>query len=167
MNSVGSALDSQRRPIQWRRQRPPRLPLWRGLWTLTVGLLATFGRRCLRRGLRADRHRRDHGCAVDAQGGALPGATVTVRTVETGAVRTAVSDATGRYRVPGLAPRPYELRAELEGFGTVEVKAIELTIGQELTQNLTLGIESLQTVVTVRGEAPAIEATRAPTSRPP
>ena len=42
------------------------------------------------------------GVAADAQGGVLPGVTVTLRNIESGTVRTAVTEADGRYRMAGL-----------------------------------------------------------------
>ena len=44
------------------------------------------------------------GTVTDNQGGVLPGVTVTVRNVETGTVRTVVTEADGQYRVPALLP---------------------------------------------------------------
>ena len=40
------------------------------------------------------------GAVQDATGAYVPGATVTARNIETGAARTVVTDADGRYRFP-------------------------------------------------------------------
>ena len=53
------------------------------------------------------------GTVRDAQGGVLPGATITLRNVESGVVRTATSESNGTYRLPGLPPGRYALTAEL------------------------------------------------------
>jgi hypothetical protein len=100
------------------------------------------------------------GILKDAQGGVLPGVTLNVRNVDTGTLRNTVSDADGRYRVAGLQPGRYELRAELPGFATVEVKDITLTIGLEYQRDFTLTVESLQESVTVTGETPIVETTQ-------
>lgn len=42
------------------------------------------------------------GIVSDAQGGVLPGVTVTLRNAETGLTRTIVTEVDGRYRVGGL-----------------------------------------------------------------
>src|SRR5262245_61859532 len=48
--------------------------------------------------------------------GALPGATVTVRNVETAQRRVIEGEGAGGYRARQLAPVPYEFTVELSGF---------------------------------------------------
>src|SRR5258705_10192838 len=100
------------------------------------------------------------GTITDTQGGVLPGVTLTVMNAETGVARTAVTEADGRYRFAGLQPGRYDLKAELQGFGTVEVKSIVLTIGLEYPKDIQMGVQTLQESVTVTGEAPVDEETR-------
>jgi len=100
------------------------------------------------------------GVVADAQSAVLPGVALTLRNAETGFTRTAVSDGDGRYRLGGLPPGRYVLRAEVSGFATVEVTDITLTIGLEVEQNFTLQIGSLQESLTVTGAAPVVETTR-------
>jgi hypothetical protein len=50
------------------------------------------------------------GVISDAQGGVLPGVTVTGRNPETGLTRTVVTEADGRYRLAALPPGRYERR---------------------------------------------------------
>src|SRR5688572_20647109 len=78
------------------------------------------------------------GIVTDAQGGVLPGVTVTLRNTDTGLNRNIVTEGDGRYRVGGLPPGRYELRAELQGFGSVQVTDILLQVGAELLRNVTL-----------------------------
>jgi len=99
------------------------------------------------------------GVISDAQGGVLPGVTVTLRNVETGNVRTTVSEADGRYELRGLLPGRYALTAELQGFATSEVPDITLTIGLEQQRNLTMTLAGVQETLTVTGEAPVIDIT--------
>ena len=68
------------------------------------------------------------GEVVDNQGGAVPGATVTV-TSNQGA-RTAVTDSNGRFYVPFLTPGIYAVKVELTGFTPVEQKNIQVRLGQ-------------------------------------
>ena len=58
------------------------------------------------------------GFITDDTGGALPGATVTVREVDTDQKRVLVTDADGRYRAQQLAPGKYDVTVELQGFGS-------------------------------------------------
>ena len=76
------------------------------------------------------------GTIADAQGGVLPGVTVTVTNAESGTVRTSVSEADGKYRVPGLNPGRYNITAELTGFQTTAVKDVTL----QLREGETVGI---------------------------
>jgi hypothetical protein len=100
------------------------------------------------------------GTVTDHQRGVLPGVTLTVRSADTGAVRSAVSDEAGRYRVAGLLPGDYDLRADLEGFGSLTVKSLTVTVGLELKHDLVLGIQGLQEAVTVRGQAPIVDTSK-------
>src|SRR3989442_15644006 len=64
------------------------------------------------------------GIVADAQGGILPGVTITVTNAESGVVRTIVTEENGRYRLGGIPPGRYNLKAELPGVATQEVKGI-------------------------------------------
>jgi hypothetical protein len=72
------------------------------------------------------------GTVTDAQGGVLPGVSLTLRNTETGAARTTVSESDGQYRFAGLQPGTYALKAELQGFATVDVERLAITIGLQL-----------------------------------
>ena len=100
------------------------------------------------------------GVITDAQGAVLPGVTLTLRNVETGFTRTAITEADGRYRVGGLPPGRYELKAELSGFASVEVRDLTLTIGLEIGRDITLQLQGVQESLTVTGESPIVETTR-------
>jgi hypothetical protein len=78
------------------------------------------------------------GVMTDAQSAVLPGVSVTLRNTETGLTRTAITEADGRYRLAGLPPGHYELKAELAGFTPVAVTDITLTIGLEIGRDITM-----------------------------
>jgi hypothetical protein len=100
------------------------------------------------------------GTIRDAQGGALPGVSLTLRNVESGVVRAAVTEGNGTYRLPGLPPGRYELTAELPGFANAAVTDITITIGLELQRDLTLALQTLQETVSVTAEATVVETTQ-------
>src|SRR5262245_30125170 len=100
------------------------------------------------------------GTVRDAQGGVLPGVSLTLRNVDSGAVRTTVTESNGNYRLPGLAPGRYGLAAELQGFANVDVPELTITIGLELQRDLTMSVQGLQETLTVTGEAPVVEVTQ-------
>jgi len=74
------------------------------------------------------------GTVRDASGGVLPGVTVEAASpalIEK--VRSAVSDASGLYRIVDLRPGTYSLTFTLPGFNVVKRENIELTGSQTLT----------------------------------
>jgi Carboxypeptidase regulatory-like domain/TonB dependent receptor/TonB-dependent Receptor Plug Domain len=100
------------------------------------------------------------GSVVDEQKGALPGATVTLRNVESGQSRSTVTNERGSFQVAGLPPGRYELSAELSGFARYVRSDVTLTVAQELTVTLMLRVAALQEAVTVTGELPLVETSR-------
>ena len=53
------------------------------------------------------------GTVTDGTGAALPGATVTVKRIETDGTRGLATDGQGRYRADALEPGTYEVTVEL------------------------------------------------------
>ncbi len=100
------------------------------------------------------------GTVADASGGGLPGVSITAIQVETGALRTTTSTATGTFRIPVLAVGTYTVSAELSGFATAKVANVTVTVGGEATVKVKMEVASVQAAVTVSGEAPLIEATK-------
>ena len=93
------------------------------------------------------------GMVQDANGGVLPGVTVTARNVETELVRTSVTGVEGRYAIPALPPGRYEIRAALSGFRPYVRRDLNLTIGQAVVVNVTLQVGGLSEEITVSGDA--------------
>ena len=100
------------------------------------------------------------GMAADAQGGILPGVTITLMNTESGVVRTIVTEENGRYRLGGIPPGRYNVKAELPGFATQEVKDVTLTIGIEYVRDFTMAVQGLQESITITGELPVVETTK-------
>jgi Carboxypeptidase regulatory-like domain/TonB dependent receptor len=100
------------------------------------------------------------GKITDANGGVLPGATVTITAEKTGAVRTAVVDADGRYIVTNLTPGQYTVSVELNGFapnrGSVAVGA-----GDAKPLDLSLAVAGVSEAVTVTGEVSVVDTASA------
>src|SRR5688572_11627635 len=71
------------------------------------------------------------GSIVDAQGGALPGATVTVTEQATTAARTITSDRDGVFRIPALNPGRYNLDITMEGFSPLKVTDVSLAPAED------------------------------------
>jgi hypothetical protein len=101
------------------------------------------------------------GTVKDQTGAVLPGASITIRNVETGISRTTVSGGRGEYRVPALNVGTYEVQAAMTGFQTGVRQGITLTVGREAVVDFSLSVGSVAEQVTVTGEAPLIETTTA------
>lgn len=99
------------------------------------------------------------GSIKDETNAVLPGVSVKVRHLDTGAVRDIVTDDEGRYRAPNLALGKYEVEAELTGFQTAVRSAITLTVGQEAVVDLVLKVGEMNERVVVSGEAALVETT--------
>ena len=100
------------------------------------------------------------GTITDDSGAVLPGATLTATHVDTQQVRTAVTEASGRYLLTALPVGVYEVHVELSGFNPVVVKDYRLGIGESARLDLKLAVASLQETLTVTAEAPLIDPTK-------
>ena len=97
----------------------------------------------------------------DPSGGPVRGANVTVKSQETGAIRTVITDDMGNYRVLSLPVGPQEVKAEQRGFKAAVRTGINLTVGQEAVVNLQLEVGELVQQVTVAADAPVVNTTTA------
>jgi Carboxypeptidase regulatory-like domain len=81
------------------------------------------------------------GNVTDAAGAAITGAVLTITNTATGTVRTAQTDAVGRYQATSLQPGPYEVKTEMSGFATKTLTGITLNVGdvQQLEIALAVG----------------------------
>lgn len=95
----------------------------------------------------------------DASGAVLDGAAVTVKHLETGLSRAAVTDSNGNYRVPSLPVGAYEVTAAHPGFKLEVLRGIELVVAQEAVVNLTLQVGNVEQRVTVTADAPLVNTT--------
>lgn len=93
----------------------------------------------------------------DAQGGALPGATVTVRSEALiGGQQVTTSDASGNYRFPSLPVGTYALEIALDGFQPLRQDGIRIGLGRALTVDAEMTQASLSESIEVSAEAPVV-----------
>ena len=96
------------------------------------------------------------GTVKDTTGASVPGATVTIRNADTGAVRTVMTDTSGAFDVPELPTGHYEVKAEHQGFKTFVRAGITLDVAQQAVINFTLDVGATTQEVVVTGEAPIV-----------
>ena len=99
------------------------------------------------------------GTVLDATGGAIPGASVEIKNLDTNVSERRTTDADGRFIALQLQPGRYTVTVELKGFATFVQEGLELTVGQTITIRPRLELSSVQQRVTVTG-TPTIETTR-------
>ena len=99
------------------------------------------------------------GRVLDAQGGVLPGATVTVRNQDTGMFRETVSSNDGTFLVTGIVPGRYEIAAELQGFKKFVRRDMVLEIGNTASIDLPLEVGQMSETVNVSADTPLVDVT--------
>jgi hypothetical protein len=99
------------------------------------------------------------GVITDTSGARVPSAMITVKNVETGALRSTATDDAGRYQVLALPVGEYEIRISKSGFQEQLRSGVHLVVGQEAGVDLTLQVGEVKQQVTVAGEAPIVNTT--------
>ena len=94
------------------------------------------------------------GIVRDGTGAVLPGANVTVSNLDTGQQRTVTTNADGGYRAVLLSLGTYRVKAELQGFKTIERTGITLSAGQTAVVHFAMEVGGVAEVVSVTGEVP-------------
>jgi hypothetical protein len=98
------------------------------------------------------------GTVLDAQGGVVPGVTVTVTSSALQGPRSTVTDAQGSFSLRSLPAGDYEITFELSGFRTVK-QTSALPLGLTLERSVTIHPADVEIGVTVAAETPAPIAT--------
>jgi hypothetical protein len=96
--------------------------------------------------------------AVDPQGGAIPGVTVTLTSpVQPGAI-TGVTDSEGTYRSPTLTVGTYSVKMTLQGFQTIVRENVVVVQNQTVSLDLPMKVGAVSEQVTVTAESPVVDA---------
>jgi hypothetical protein len=96
------------------------------------------------------------GTVVDSTGGAIPKASVTIRNIDSGAIRTTVGSGEGSYTVTNLQPGNYEVSVTAPGFTTSRQNVI-VTVGAKLGVDAKLAVGTASTTVEVSEVAAEIK----------
>ena len=100
------------------------------------------------------------GTVRDESGGAVAGASVSLREVDTNRGYNTAANDKGFYAFVNLPPGRYELKSSYKGFANYVQTGIVLTVGQSATNDLTLKIATKGEQVVVTTEVPTIEPTK-------
>src|SRR5207244_2192630 len=96
------------------------------------------------------------GNITDAQGAAIPKVSVVATETRTGAKSTAVSEDTGNFTIPFLAPGEYQVSAEAAGFKRFVRPGVTLSSGERPVIDIRLEVGAISDSVTVSAEAPLV-----------
>ena len=101
------------------------------------------------------------GTLTDQSGAAVGGATVTVTDIQRGTSRSATTDESGSYAVPGLPPGSYKIHAEARGFKSAERLSVQIEVASDIRADFTLQPGQINETVTVNEEIPLVNTTSA------
>ena len=105
------------------------------------------------------------GTVQDTQGAVVQNANVTVRNVDTGITRTAMSDAQGAYRVQYLPVGNYEVTVEAQGFKKFLQRNVMVLVDQTQRVDASLAIGANTETVTVTTAPPLVNTSTAEIGR--
>ena len=97
------------------------------------------------------------GVVSDPSGAIVPGASVTLKSIETGRTSTAKTNSTGVYRFSLLSPGPYSVTVSSPSFNSATVQ-ISVALGQSLAANIKLQLATEQQVVEVTAQGSNIQS---------
>jgi Carboxypeptidase regulatory-like domain len=100
------------------------------------------------------------GIVTDPNGLATADAAVTVKNTDTGAETTYTSNGAGLYAAPYLQPGHYEVSVSKAGFTTVTFQNVVVHVGDTLTLDAKLPLQSQSTSITVTDETPLLESNK-------
>src|SRR5207253_6687266 len=98
------------------------------------------------------------GTVKDASGAVLPGVTVEAASpalIEK--TRSAVTDATGQYRIESLQPGTYSVTFTLTGFSTLKREGVEVSGAGVISINADMKVGGVAETITVTGETPVVD----------
>lgn len=97
------------------------------------------------------------GTVFDPSGAVISGATVTIHNIQTNAVVTLTTDASGYFKAPLLQPGTYTVTITASGFGTYVAHTVAVTVGSLSELHPVLQTGSAQESVVVTGDAPVLK----------
>ncbi|HLJ12939.1 MAG TPA: carboxypeptidase-like regulatory domain-containing protein [Bryobacteraceae bacterium] len=101
------------------------------------------------------------GRVLDPQGAPIANVKVVATETRTGTRSETLSDSSGQYNLPFLAPGEYRISAEASGFKRYERKGLTLGAGEHPMLDIRLDLGNTQQTVTVTGDVPLLNTSNA------
>lgn len=98
------------------------------------------------------------GTVTDPSGSVVPNVAITITHVETGEVRSTVTNSAGQYVAPDLTIGHYNVGAKAAGFSTAETNGIVLNVNDRTRVDVVLKVGTTQENVTVEANAVQVQA---------
>jgi Carboxypeptidase regulatory-like domain/TonB-dependent Receptor Plug Domain len=98
------------------------------------------------------------GTVLDANGAAVPGASVEIKNLDTNATRNISTDEDGRFAALQLPPGRYSVTVSKQGFATVVLDSASLTVGQAINLPLSMKVSQVEERVTIT--APTVDTVK-------
>jgi len=105
------------------------------------------------------------GIVSDSQNAVVPGASVTVRNVNTGVIASLATNETGYYEAGLLIPGSYEITVNADGFKRVVRQGINLALGDRVQVNIALELGAVTESITVSEEVSMLATTSTTAAR--
>lgn len=104
------------------------------------------------------------GSVTDPQGGAVPGAQITVSEPQIGRTFSTTTNERGDWAIPSVPPAQYRVSATAPGFKTTVIEDVVVEAGLPSTVNITLELGAVVETVEVEGGAEVLQTTTATVS---
>jgi len=99
------------------------------------------------------------GTVVDANGAVLPGASVTIKNLDTNLEKTIYTDEGGRFTALAMPPGKYSVSVSKQGFATAVAESVDLTVGQALNLPVSMKVSGVEERVTINA-APVVDTVK-------
>lgn len=97
------------------------------------------------------------GSVRDNSGAVVPGATVTVTSVEQGTAYKTTTNSDGEYLVAALSPGTYNVTVSATGFNSFESQGIVLRVSEKARVDATMAVGAVKTAVTIESAATLVQ----------
>ena len=99
------------------------------------------------------------GSVTDESGGAVPGATVTARNMDTGLTQVTTSTDAGVYYLPNLPPGRYSITFEAANLKKLSQEGVRVSVGTTTSLNVEMHVGVITESVTVSADATQLQTT--------
>ncbi len=105
------------------------------------------------------------GAVTDTSGASIPGVRVSVTEERTGTKVQTISDTTGKYTIPFLAPGDYDVQADMKGFKAFVRKGVHLASGDHPVIDVVLEVGNAAESIEVTADVPLVNTENASTGQ--